>query len=177
MRGVTSPPLFFLIGVGNIQILALDQSSKRTGFAIFKDKKYKKSGLIDFDIKTLTSEERFNNMCKAICDLIDKTKPELVVMEDVAFQNNAAALIMLARLQGVIIAKCLFGKIELYIYSPSTWRKDLGFNQGKGIKRNELKAQAIQYVKDVFGIDAEEDICEAICIGSAFTKTYLKEAI
>lgn len=114
-------------------------------------------------------------MCKAVCDLIGKTCPDLVVFEDVAFQKNAAALITLARLQGVIIAKCLFDKNEFFIYSPSSWRKHLGFQQGKGIKRGNLKEQAIKYVKDSFGIEAGEDVCEAICIGSGFIKTYLKE--
>lgn len=112
-------------------------------------------------------------MCEAICELIDNANPDVVVMEDVAFQNNAAALIALARLQGVILAKCLFSKIELFIYSPSSWRKDLGFQQGPGVKRIELKQQATQYIQKNYGIDAEEDICEAICIGAGYSTTRL----
>lgn len=161
--------------MNKIKVLSLDQATKKTGYAVFKHETYLTSGLIDVDSKKLSSEDRFEKMCKAICELIDYVSPDILVMEDVAFQNNAAALISLARLQGVIIAKCLDSKTEFYIFSPSSWRKNLCFQQGRGVKRDDLKAQAIKYVKEHFGIDAEEDICEAICIGASFVSTNLNK--
>jgi len=131
-------------------------------------------GLIDCDIKTIEPQERFETMCKAVCNLIARVKPEFVVLEGVAFQRNAATLIELAQLQGVIAGECYRGQIEFYIYPPSSWRKDLGFKQGH-LKRAELKELALRYVEDVYEMKPEEDLAEAICIGAAFLKTYYKE--
>ena len=47
----------------------------------------------------------------------------------------------------------------------------MGFRQGAGIKRPELKKQAIEYVMKKYGLKLCEDICEAICLGDAFVKS------
>jgi crossover junction endodeoxyribonuclease RuvC len=133
------------------------------------------SGLIDCDKKEYSPEERFKQMCFSLKDLFMQVSPEFLVLEQVAYQRNAAALIELARLQGVLISRCFDIDIPFYIYPPSSWRKDIGFKQGAGIKRKELKLQAIEYVRKNYGINANEDTAESIAIGSAFTITYLKE--
>ena len=101
----------------------------------------------------------------------------MVVFEDVVFQRNAATLIELSRLQGVIAGACFLRKIEFYIYAASSWRSALKFNQGKGIKRPELKQQAKEYAKATFGLDLDEDTADAVSMGSAFTISYLKENV
>ena len=152
-----------------IKLISIDQSSVKTGYAIYEDNK-----LIKYDIIDLTKEKdlelRFRNMCSEIHKLIQDNSPDYVVLEDVALQTNPSTLTTLARLQGAIIQSLLIYKIPYSIYKPSSWRKVLCFSQGRGIARKELKKQAIKYVKDKFDIDAKEDICEAICIGQARLK-------
>lgn len=113
-------------------------------------------------------------MVESIYDLLDNMKPDFIIFEDVAFQRNIAALISLARLQGVLIGYATKHHKDYFIYPASSWRSNLSFEQGKGVKRDALKLQAINYVKEHFGFDAEEDISESICIGSSFIQTYLK---
>lgn len=116
-------------------------------------------------------------MCKAICDLISREKPDMIVFEEVAYQRNPSTLIELARLQGVIIAECLHGQIAFYIYAASSWRAALGFDQGRGIKRPDLKRQAQEYVLNMFELDLDEDTADAVSIGSAFTISFMKENV
>ena len=116
-------------------------------------------------------------MCIALHKLIQENSPDYVVLEDVALQSNPLTLTTLARIQGAIIQSLLICNISYSIYKPSSWRKVLCFNQGRGIVRKELKLQAIKYVKDHFNIDTKEDICEAICIGQAYIQqNKLKES-
>lgn len=157
-----------------MKILALDQSTKLTGWAIYQDEKCIRSGAIDFSNND-NSAERFVDMCEAVVDIIKQTQPEFLVLEGVAYQRNAAALIELAQLQGVIIGTCLNNQIEFYIYPPSSWRKALSFKQGAGVKRADLKQQAMAYVRELTGRDEPEDVAEAICIGAAMTKLIYKE--
>lgn len=107
-------------------------------------------------------------MCKKLHELIVRSKADFIAFEDVSLQTNVSTLATLARIQGAIIQSILFSKNPYKIYKPSSWRKVLGFNQGRGIARKELKQQALDYVKTKYSIETKEDIAEAICIGSAF---------
>lgn len=107
-----------------------------------------------------------------LCKVIEKYNPDKVVMEEVAQQSNPLTLKLLARIQGVIIGFCAAHNIDTYIVEPSKWRSILKFKIGSGVKRAELKAQAIDHVKDVYHLDLSEDCCEAICIGEAAHKIY-----
>lgn len=42
----------------------------------------------------------------------------------------------------------------------------------KNIKRDQLKKEAIDYVKDKYKIDVCDDIADAICIGDAVVKMF-----
>lgn len=108
-------------------------------------------------------------MYLSIVRLIDENKPDVVVIEDIALQTNAKTLISLANLQGMIIAYCYLNDIIVEIYSPTEWRKTLGFTQGR-TKREDLKAQAINYVLNHFKLDVSEDAAEAICLYAAYMK-------
>lgn len=112
-------------------------------------------------------------MCESIQKVIQEKQPDIVVFEDVSLQTNVATLTVLARLQGCIISECIRLNIPFAIYKPTIWRKILDFKQGRGVLRQELKQQALDYVKtkyhDLVNCDSvNDDIAEAICIGSAY---------
>ena len=153
------------------KILAFDQSTKLSAFSYWVDGIYKESGYIDLH-KIKDTSERVRAMGVELCKIITKYLPDKVVIEEVAQQSNALTLKLLARIQGVIIGFCAAHNIDTYIVEPSKWRSKLSFTQGPKIKREELKAQAIKYVKDVYGLELSEDECEAICIGDAAHKIF-----
>lgn len=162
-------PIFFKKEVIKIKILALDQASAKTGLAIFEDTELKKYNMIDLS-KEKDVEQRFKLMCEKINNVITTVKPSHIVFEDVSLQTNPATLILLSQIQGAIIQTCLINNIPYDIYKPSNWRKVIGINGGKGIKRAEYKKRALDYVIHTYGINTNEDIAEAICIGSAYIK-------
>lgn len=166
MGGNKTPAHFF--GGESITILAIDQSSTKSGYAIFKDSKLSEKGLINLSKIKKDPESRFRLMCIGLNGLIVDSAPDYVVFENVSMQSNPVTLILLARIQGVIIKTCIDRNLTYTIYDPSSWRKILSFNQSRGVKREELKQQAIQYVHDTFALDELEDVAEAICIGHAF---------
>ena len=150
--------------------MAIDQSTVKTGLAIFNDAKFIKYDLIDLH-KEKDSIIRFTNMCNEICIWIKKLKPNMIVFEDVSLQVNVATLRLLAQLQGVIIGCCQLYGIPYVIYKPSQWRKVLKFQQGRGIERKFLKQQSKDYVKQYFSLEVNDDIADAICIGQAYIKS------
>lgn len=148
------------------KILSFDQSTKISAYSIFIGGKYIEYGVIDLH-KMKDTSERVRAMGVELCNTIEKYNPDKVVIEEVAQQSNPMTLKLLARIQGVIIGFCAAHNIDTYIVEPSKWRSTLYFHQGAGVKREELKAQAIKYVKENYGLDATEDECEALCINEA----------
>ena len=64
-----------------------------------------------------------------------------------------------------------FKKLTLDFIYPSSWRADCGIKQGRGTKRESQKELDIQFVKDKFNIDVNDDIADAIGIGYAQVHT------
>lgn len=150
------------------RILSLDQSTTRSGYAIFVDGKYDHSGLIDKH-KNKDTNSRFKEMYEGIHEVIEKEKPNVVIIEDTQMQGgNAAIFKTLCQLQGAIIGICYAMGIRFYVIAPTQWRAALHFKQGPKVKREELKAQSIAFAKKEFGIDKYEDEMEACAICAAF---------
>lgn len=153
------------------KVLAFDQSTKISAYSVFVDGIYVECSHIDLH-KMKDTSERVRAMGVELCKIIKKYNPDKVVMEEVAQQSNALTLKLLARIQGIIIGFCAAHDIDTYIVEPSKWRSTLKFKQGSGVKRDELKAQAIKYVENVYNLELTEDECESICINDAAHKIY-----
>lgn len=153
-----------------IIMCSLDVSTKKTGFAVFSNGKYKTSMLLDHsdnsDVKS-----RSNEMTQDIIKCLESFQPVIVSIEDTYCGRNADTMKKLCRIQGAIYGWCLLNKSDFNVYLPSSWRKEFG-NLFKGKKRNECKTIAIKYVKDNLGIEVNNDEAEAILIGVATVKKY-----
>lgn len=150
-----------------MKIVALDQSTVITGVAVFDN-----GELIAYNALDLHTNRNLDSRMEIMLTLIDKTikhfKPDVVVYEDVCLQRMPSTLITLAQLQGAIMYCCLMNKTQYEIIKPTQWRKLLSFKQGKNCKREQLKQQAKEYVKNTYDLQLSEDVCDAICIGKAY---------
>jgi len=153
--------------------MAWDQSTKISAWSFFIDGEYSESGVIDLH-KMSDTELRVKEMGLEICKKIGEYKPEILFIEDIQQQQgNVMTLKLLARIQGIAIGYATAHNIPIHILPPSRWRSALAFKQGAGVKRPELKAQAINYVEKNFGLTGlTDDESEAVCINSAAHKIY-----
>jgi Holliday junction resolvasome RuvABC endonuclease subunit len=150
-----------------MNVLSLDQSTRITGWSLLQDGKYVKSGVIDLH-KITDTDERSKQMAVEICKLVEDCRPDVVIIEEVQQQSNVATVIKLARIQGVAIGFCAAHNIDLHILTPSRWRAALNYKQGPKVKREVLKQQSRDFVKNTLGLNIEsEDENEAICINEA----------
>lgn len=145
-----------------MRILSFDQSSNLSGYCLY-DGEILASGTIDKH-KIKDGAVRIEEMGLAICKKIEELKPLLVTIEDIQNQSSVKTVIMLARLQGIILGYCYAHSIEAKILTPSQWRSKLKFKLGAGVKRDELKEQAMNYIAERFSLDVDVDQSEAICI-------------
>jgi Holliday junction resolvasome RuvABC endonuclease subunit len=153
-------------------VMSLDQSTRCSGYAVFKDGEYITSGVVDMNKSQLETDKRSFEMAKEIWKIIKKHNPSHLVIENVQQQSNPSTMIVLARLAGMIIGYAEAHNVHVHILLPSQWRKALNYSQGAKVKRQELKQQSIDYVKKNLGLDLPEDECEAIAEGIAAHKIY-----
>lgn len=151
-------------------LLAVDQSSRISGWACFDGTDLMKWDAIILP-QSVPADQRIIEMTHQLEVVIQRYHPKMIVFEDVQRQANEKTVITLARLQGLMIGLCDRYRAPYDMYLPSVWRKQLGFRQGKGVTRQECKEQAIEFVRNAYGLKVGEDICEAICIGLAHLKT------
>lgn len=139
-----------------IKILALDQSTSCTGYAIGINNKLIESGKLKNNIANL------DNMVDLIINLIDKVKPNIVLIEDIFYSpNGGKSFSTLARLQGIIIGICKVKKIDYQIVNARSWKKKFGI---KAKKRNDQKIECQTIVKEKFNIIVNTDEADAIGI-------------
>lgn len=148
--------------------LSLDMSTKSSGWSVFEDKK-----LIDYGCITSASTDlikRIHVMINGIKDILEKYNIDKIYVEEVRpdiglgnLATHRALMYLQAALEFLIHDNYNKIKIE-YIY-PSSWRARCGIKNGRGIKRTTLKELDIQFVKDNYNLEVNDDIADAICIG------------
>lgn len=147
------------------KLLALDQASKITGWAIFEDGKlisYGKIVLDDFDIG-----ERLVKLRNRVLALIQENEIKEVVYEDIQLQENTQTFKVLAEVFGVLYELFTELGIKQSCVLASSWKSTLNI---KGRQRAEQKRNAQAWVISTYNIKPTQDECDAICIGAHHLK-------
>lgn len=148
------------------RLITIDSSTNKSGIAIFDNGKYNSNLLLDFSYDK-KMDTRFEKMSLELIKTLNIYKPDIIYIEETVVLRNAQTQRFLTRLQGVVYGWCIQNNCEFNTIRPTEFRKQLGFKQGKNIKRNQLKEQAITYVKNKFNLEVNDDVADAICIGDA----------
>ncbi len=146
-----------------MRIAGIDASTNKTGIAIFVDGKYETHTLIDLH-KTKAPDVRIPKMMMAICEYLGEHKVDKIIMEESMLTTNASTMKMLSNIAGAVMYYAASHNIEFEFALPTHWRKKIGLSQSNKIKRDVLKAEAIQAVKQEYGMDLTDDESEAILI-------------
>lgn len=151
------------------RLLALDQASKVTGWAIFKDGELKSYGKISLDDPN--TDIRLVQLRQSIQTLVADYNIDEVIFEDIQQQNNVANNVqtfkVLAEVYGVVSELLQELQIPHSTVLAASWKSTLGI---KGRTRAEQKKNAQLYVEQNYGIHVIQDIADAVCIGTHHIK-------
>lgn len=156
-------------------ILALDQSTKITGWSIF-DKETK--NLINYGFFTESNSDlgiRLTNIKEKVLNLIEKFNITEVFLEDIQLQanvtNNVKTFKSLAMVIGVLSQTLSEKNIPYTLVPSATWKS---YCQIKGATRPTQKSNAIKHIKEKYNKDVSSDEADAICIGEyAINKNFV----
>lgn len=151
------------------RLLALDQASKVTGWAIFEDDELKSYGKISLDDPN--TDIRLVQLRQGIQTLVADYNIDEVIFEDIQQQNNVANNVqtfkVLAEVYGVVSELLQEIQIPHSTVLAASWKSTLGI---KGRTRAEQKKNAQLYVEQNYGIHVIQDIADAVCIGTHHIK-------
>lgn len=153
-------------------LCTIDSSTNATGMCLAVDGNYSAHIFLDHH-KNKDVDDRMNNMIHDIIAQLQKWKPDIVWIEQPqGHGKNVAMVRKLAEIIGAVRCWCVVRKREYHEIMPSEWRKYLpDYSQG-GKSRNELKQDAIDYVKEYLNIECSSDEADAICICIAVMEYY-----
>ena len=156
-------------------MVSIDSSTRKTGMALYVNGVLKDYGLIDLSKSKEATDVRIGDMGGKILTSLNIWKPDMVYIETPRGDGRNVELVRkLSEILGIVRGWTIeHGKYYEEIM-PSVWRKYCGLEQGKK-KRAELKQMSMDYVKATYRADVNDDVADAICLGSAMVNRYKKE--
>lgn len=153
---------------GARRILALDQSTKVSGWSVFDDDKLVKYGVF----KSTSDDEmkRCSEVKSWLLSMIDNWKPDVVGIEGIQYQEKMGVTTFetLAELKGILRNTLYELNIQTVVCPTNTWRAHCGV---KGVARQDKKNSMKFLVKKWYDISVVDDIADAIGIGKYVTET------
>ena len=147
-----------------MNVVGIDASTNKTGIAVFNNGKYIEHTLIDCH-KEKDAMKRIPMMANKICEYLDEIDDiNVIIMEKSILKTNIDTVQKLSNLAGAIMLYAYQHNIKFENLVPSVWRKKIGLEQSKNVKREVLKLEAIMAVKQEYDIDVSDDEAESILL-------------
>mgnify|MGYP001153881376 CR=1 FL=1 len=142
------------------RILAIDQSSRTSGWAIFDNKILESYGKFHYDDSDPIL--RIIKLKSDIKNLILQNNIDEIFLEDIQQQASVTTYKILAYVLGNLETLFRENGWKYQLTASSAWKSFCGV-KGKG--RAEQKKNAQVFVKEKFNVSPSQDVVDAICIG------------
>jgi len=167
-----------------LRVVSIDAATENLGLALFEDAK-----LVAYQFAQVSGKQtliqRISIIRKFVEDFVIGTwGADYIVLENIQFQQYKVskndygknvqyymAFKSLAMLQGVILEVAETNKKEHTLIPVNKWRSKFGITS---TSRSSAKIQAIQKVKEIYEIETNDDVAEAILMG-AWASDQIKE--
>ena len=149
-----------------LKLIAFDQSTTASGYCVMElgTGDIVESGVI-IPNKNDETIDRIIYTIKRCLNLVRTNEVAFVFIEGVQNQRNPKVFEVLAKLAGSLEVMLYESGYLVNVVKASEWRKRVGI---KGRKRADVKKEAIEMVKELYGLDVSEDESEAILFARAF---------
>lgn len=153
-------------------ILGIDPGYAIVGYGVleYKNNKFKviEYGAITTDA-SMDMFDRFKSIYDDICEVMERTKPDFMSIEELFFNSNQKTAINVAQARGVILLAAMNRGIQIFEYTPLQVKQAVA-----GYGRAEKK-QVQQMVKLLLGLkevprpdDTADAVAIAICHGHSY---------
>jgi len=149
--------------INSFKLLAIDQGSKKCGYAYLVGGEVKEAGHIT--LKGKDRKDRYAALIERLMNMIADENITHMAIEDVFLKrsrySNPKVMKIMGETRGIITAVGLIYNLQIQDINPSELTKFLGINTRTGDK----KAETVHYVSTMLGYEVSEDAADAVIIG------------
>jgi len=154
---------------GEHRVLALDQATHISGWALFSDGRLLRYGTFESNIEDeIKRDIQIKNW---LIQMISNWEPDFIALEGIQYEEKFGAVTYakLARLQGILMSTICELGIEYMVCHTATWRN---YCDIKGKTRADKKRSMQLRIKEWYDVTVTDDCADAIGIGHyAITKS------
>ena len=143
-------------------ILSIDSGIEKTGYAVFKNKKYVNSALIKTS-KNNSTEIRLEEIYSQLKKVFEKFKPDMLVVEQLFFFKNQKTFIRVAQAQGIALLLAAQNNINVKFLTPLQVKQTVT-GYGQADKKSIQKMIRLELQIDI----KQDDEADAIACGLAY---------
>lgn len=157
-------------------ILGIDPGTATTGWGLIEKNEDKDFEIIEWGLietkKDTKPHIRLHEIHEQMLQILDRFKPNILVMEKIFFATNAKTVIRVGQAQGVILLASANYTLEVFEYAPGTIKKLITGN-GRANKKEVESA-----VRDILGKKlTKKSLKDGSGKERKMTKTYVDNAI
>ncbi len=151
-----------------MRIIGIDPGINRTGYGIVD---YQNQGfkLVEFGCLSPTIKEptydRLSSICDKLLKVIDEHTPEIAVVEDVFYHQNARSALTLGHIRGALIVTLTNRKLKLAELTPLEIKKGL---TGYGRAEKPQVAEMVKIILNLREKPTPEDASDALAAAIAY---------
>lgn len=159
---------------GEERLLALDQATRVSGWAVFSDGQLLRYGAFETQLEDEIARD--NQIKTWLINMIENWHIEFVALEGIQYEQNfgVTTFATLARLQGILMSTLAEQGIPYMICHTATWRN---YCEVKGKTRSDRKRSMQLRVKEWYDVSVSNDCADAIGIGYYASKKRKKPKI
>ena len=128
-------------------ILGIDPGTATTGWGVVEKSENKDFEIIEWGLIETNKETkphvRLHEIHEQMLQILDKFRPDVLVMEKVFYANNAKTVIRVGQAQGVILLASASYKVDVFEYAPGTVKKLVAGNGRANKKEVEVAVRGI----------------------------------
>ena len=155
-----------VIGFSKVRVLGIDPGSHVTGFGVVDEVEKGLSCLLHGEIRSVRGVSlsvSLQNIRDGINDVIRRTEPMALAIEDIFYGKNIRSLIKQGHVRGVAILAGADGGLPVYEYSPLEIKKAV-VGYGRAEKGQvQMMVRAILKLPELPPPDAADALAVAIC--------------
>ena len=147
-------------------VIGLDTSSTASGFAIYQNGFYIRSGTVNLRKAKMDDEARIKTMVLSLLQILNQYQPQTIVIEMTVVPRNAKTQRLLSEVVGAMRGWAYLHQTEFVEYRPSVWRKLICGESKIPKTRDECKAWSVAMVSQ-WKKDIDDNEADAVLIGAA----------
>jgi len=149
-----------------LRVLGIDPGNHITGYGVVEKRKSGIEHIVHGEIKVAKGTALSSRLVKIYDDLlevIDRSAPDVMVVEDIFYGKNVKSLIRQGEARGITILAGSHRRIPIYEYTPLEVKKAVvGYGRAE---KNQIQnmVRAILHLSELPPADAADALAIAIC--------------